>query len=474
MSKRVKSTEDISRALVENQIFMNDIRQLNDQEGRKKKFYITTFGCQMNEHDSEKLEGMLLQMGYVATTEKAQADLVIINTCCVRENAELKVFGNLGHLKPLKTKNPHMKIAVCGCMMQQPHIVEAIQTKYKHVDLVFGTHNLHHFPRLLAAALGSTSPMIEIWQEESGVIEGMPSTRKYGMKAYVNIMYGCDNFCTYCIVPYTRGRERSRLPEDIINEIKTLIAEGTLEVCLLGQNVNSYGKDLEQPLAFHELLKQVDALPGIQRVRFMTPHPKDFTEDLIQTIKHGKHLCEQIHLPIQAGSNALLKAMNRYYTKESYLTLTKRIRAEIPDVAITTDIIIGFPGETEEDVAELIEVIGAVEYDTAYTFIYSKRTGTPAAEMPDQIEESVKHARFERVLATLNSIVIRKNQEMKDLDVEVLVEGEARDGKGMLTGRTRNNRVVNFKGDASLIGTLQIVKVTEPKNFSLSGELKKL
>lgn len=473
MSKRPHKQEDISQLMIDNQLYMSEIRHLNEQykeaHHRQKKHFILTYGCQMNEHDSEKLSAMLLHMGYQATEVKAEADLIIINTCCVRENAEFKVFGNLGQLKALKAKNKDMIIAVCGCMMQQPHIVEAIKNKYRHVDLVFGTHNIHHFPRLLAEAMDSDRTMIEIWKEEGAIIEGLPVTRKIGMKAFVNVMFGCNNFCTYCIVPYTRGRERSRHPEDIISEIKRLVADGVKEVTLLGQNVNSYGLDLDGDINFQQLLKQVDAVDGIKRIRFMTPHPKDFSISLIETIKASKHICEHIHLPVQAGSDRLLKAMNRYYTRAEYLDLARYIRRELPTASITTDIIIGFPGETEEDVDALVELAQEIQYDSAYTFIYSLRQGTPAASMPDQIDEDLKHRRFDRVLKVFNDIVIEKNKKMKNEIVEVLVEGFARVGESTLTGRTSNNRVVNFQGEATLIGELVKVKITSPKNFSLSG-----
>ncbi len=474
MGKRQKPSEDIGKVLIDNQIYMNEIRSLSDQyeekTGKQKRHFILTYGCQMNEHDSEKLDAMLRMMGYKPAPNKAEADLVIINTCCVRENAEFKVFGNLGQLKTLKAKNKEMIIAVCGCMMQQPHVVEAIKSKYRHVDLVFGTHNIHHFPRMLADAMSSDSTMIEIWKEEGDIIEGLPVTRKIGMKAYVNIMYGCNNFCTYCIVPYTRGRERSRQPQDVLDEIKLLIAEGVKEFTLLGQNVNSYGKDLEAPTTFQELLKIVDDLQGMERIRFMTSHPKDFSKELIDTVKASKHICHHIHMPVQAGSNRLLKAMNRHYTKEEYLDLVRYVRQKLPNASITTDVIIGFPGETEEDIEELIALAKEVKFDSAYTFIYSLRTGTPAAEMDNQIGEDLKHSRFERVLKVMNDIVKEKNKAMKNETVEVLVEGISRTGGNTLTGRTSNNRVVNFEGIHDLIGQVVFVKITHPRNFSLSGE----
>lgn len=472
--KRAPSLEPSSEVLIENQLYIQAVRQVADDfyrlHGQKPAYLIKTYGCQMNEHDSEKLSAMLMQMGYQEASTLEAAQLIIYNTCCVRENAELKVYGNLGALKPMKEKNPDLKIAVCGCMMQQQHVVDEIKAKYRHVDLVFGTHNLHTFPRLLQKTMETDQMLIDVWETEREIVEGLPVIRKKALKAYVNIMYGCNNFCTYCIVPYTRGRERSRLPQDILDEIALLIEDGVQEVTLLGQNVNSYGKDLENPMAFAELLTAIDAMPGIGRVRFMTPHPKDISDELIEAIATLDSLCEHIHLPVQAGSDGLLKAMNRYYTRQEYIDLVARIKARIPGVNLSTDIIIGFPGETEEDVAELIDLIETVRYDSAFTFIYSMREGTPAAKMENQIPEAVKHERFDRMLKALNDIVIEKNHAMRDAVVEVLVEGFSRN-EGLVIGRTRTNRTVHFKGDESLIGQYCQVRITEPRNFSLIGAL---
>lgn len=472
--KRAPSLEPSSEVLIENQLYIQAVRQVADDyyriHGHKPAYLIKTYGCQMNEHDSEKLSAMLMQMGYQEATALESAQLIIYNTCCVRENAEFKVYGNLGALKPLKEKRPDLVIAVCGCMMQQQHVVNEIKAKYRHVDLVFGTHNLHTFPRLLQKSMETDAMLIEVWESEREIVEGLPVSRKKDLKAFVNIMYGCNNFCTYCIVPYTRGRERSRLPQDILNEIQSLIDEGVKEVTLLGQNVNSYGKDLASPMAFSELLREIDALEGIGRVRFMTPHPKDFSDALIDAIADLKSVCEYVHLPVQAGSDALLKAMNRYYTRQDYLDLVAKIKAKIPGVNLSTDIIIGFPGETEADVLDLIDLIETVQYDSAFTFIYSMREGTPAAKMDNQIPEAIKHQRFDRMLKALNDIVIQKNHAMKDQVVEVLIEGFSR-SEGALIGRTRTSRTVHFKGDASWIGQLRQVRITEPKNFSLYGEV---
>lgn len=365
----------------------------------KPKYIIQTFGCQMNEHDSEKLCAMLDSMGYEQGMMVDECDLIIYNTCAVRENAELKVFGNLGHLKLAKRKNPDLKIAVCGCMMQQPHVVKEIKSKYKHVDLVFGTHNLYKFPELLTKSIESENILVDVWDVDGEVVEGLKSNRKFELKAFVNIMYGCNNFCTYCIVPYTRGRERSRTPEDILNEIKELVANGTKEVTLLGQNVDSYGKTLDNPMTFAELLREVNNVEGIERIRFMTSHPKDISDEVIYAIRDCDKVCEFLHLPVQCGSSSLLKVMNRHYTKEQYLEIIEKAKKEVPDIAFSTDLMIGFPGETEEDLLDTIDVVEKVRYDSAFTFIYSKRKGTPAAEMENQIPEDVKHERFNRVLS---------------------------------------------------------------------------
>ncbi len=439
----------------------------------QKKYFIATYGCQMNEHDSEKLAGMLSNMNYLECDNKEDADLIIFNTCCVRENAELKVYGNLGQLKALKKKKPDMIIAVCGCMMQQAHVVEHIKKKHPFVDLIFGTHNLHNFPVLLSNCMQSESMLVEIWDENGEIIEGLPSIRKYGLKAFVNIMYGCNNFCTYCIVPYTRGREKSREPKDIINEVKDLVDNGTKEITLLGQNVNSYGKTLDEQIDFADLLTQINEIEGLERIRFMTSHPKDVSEKLIYAIRDCHKVCEHLHLPVQAGSNKILDAMNRKYTREQYLKLVKEAKSAVPDISITTDFIVGFPGETEDDIGQTIDLVEKVKYDNSFTFIYSIRKGTPAAEMEEQVPEDVKHKRFNRLLEALNKGIKERNLELKDKAVEVLVEGVSKNDENILTGRTRTNKVVNFDGPKDLIGNLCKVKITDPKTFSLYGELIK-
>ncbi|KHS55898.1 MULTISPECIES: tRNA (N6-isopentenyl adenosine(37)-C2)-methylthiotransferase MiaB [Terrisporobacter] len=440
---------------------------------RKPKYMIQTFGCQMNEHDSENLAGMLDAMGYEATLMTNDCDLIIYNTCAVRENAELKVYGNLGHLKLAKRKNPDLKIAVCGCMMQQPHVVKEIKSKYKHVDLVFGTHNLYKFPELLTNTMDSDSILVDVWDVDGEVVEGLRSSRKFELKAFVNIMYGCNNFCTYCIVPYTRGRERSRTPEDIINEIKELAANGTKEITLLGQNVDSYGKTLEEDITFAQLLRMVNEVEGLERIRFMTSHPKDISDEVIYAMRDCDKVCEFLHLPVQCGSTSLLKKMNRHYSKEDYLRIIEKAKAEIPGIAFSTDLMIGFPGETEEDLLDTIDVVEKVKYDNAFTFIYSKREGTPAAKMEDQIPEDVKHERFNRVLAKVNEILAGLNAQYVGKTVEVLIEGKSKTDESKFTGRTRQNKLVNFtvkNPEADLLGKLMNVKITEATTFSLVGE----
>ena len=456
--------------------FIEAIKEKNTRffaiHNQKPKYTIQTFGCQMNEHDSEKLCAMIEEMGYEKSVLQQECDLIIYNTCAVRENAELKVYGNLGALKNQKRKNPDLKIAVCGCMMQQPHVVEEIKTKYRHVDLVFGTHNIDKFPELLATSMDSESMLVDVWDVDGEVVEGLRSNRKFELKAFVNIMYGCNNFCTYCIVPYTRGRERSREVKDILDEIKELVKNGTKEVTLLGQNVDSYGKTLDEKVTFAQLLRKVNEIDGLERIRFMTSHPKDISDEVIYAMRDCEKVCEFLHLPVQCGSTSLLKKMNRHYSKEYYFYIIEKARREIPDIAFSTDLMIGFPGETEEDVLDTIDVVRKVKYDTAFTFIYSKRKGTPAANMENQIPEQVKHERFNRVLDAVNEEIAKISESYKDKVVEVLVEGRSKTDENLLTGRTRQNKLVNFTGgNDDLVGKLVNVKITSPKSFSLQGEL---
>ena len=448
-------------------------REINMEENimnkGNKKYTIITYGCQMNEHDSEKIAGMLQKMGYEETQDKNETNLIIYNTCCVRENAELKVYGNIGALKKLKSERDDLILAICGCMMQQPQIVEEIKKKYRHVDLVFGTHNLHKFPELLINTMQSDTTLVDVWKEEDGIIEDVPVSRKYGIKALVNIMYGCNNFCTYCIVPYVRGRERSRKLQDIVDEVTKLAGNGTKEITLLGQNVNSYGKTLDNRISFSDLLRNLDKIKGIERIRFMTSHPKDLSDDLIDAIAECKKVCEHLHLPFQSGSNKVLDKMNRKYTKESYLALVDKVKTKLPNIALTTDIIVGFPGESEENFNDTLEVVKKARFDSAFTFLYSIRTGTPAATMNNQINDELKHERFNRLLESVNSISEDINKKYQNKNVEVLVEGNSQNNPNKLMGRTRQHKLVNFEGDVSLIGQLVNVKITEVKRFSLNG-----
>lgn len=437
----------------------------------KKLFCISTYGCQMNEEDSEKLSGMLKSQGYERTENKEEASIIIFNTCCVRENAENKVFGNLGQLKQLKKKNPNLVIAICGCMMQQVGMADKVLKTFPYVDIIFGTHNAHKFPEYLHRVLQEGVQVKEILNKEEGIVEGLPIDRKSDVKAFVTIMYGCNNFCTYCIVPYVRGRERSRKSEDIIKEIEELVSQGYKEITLLGQNVNSYGKGLEEDIDFAGLLRKVNEVKGLERVRFMTSHPKDLSDDVIMAIKECDKLCEQVHLPVQSGSSRILKEMNRHYDREYYLDLVKKIKSEIPDVTLTTDIIIGFPGETEEDFLDTLSLCGEVGYDSAFTFIYSRRNHTPADKMENQIPDDIKHDRFNRLVEAINKKVVIKNKEYEGKVVEVLVEGPSKNDETKLTGRTRNGKLVNFAGDEKLVGELVNLKIVRAQPFSLIGEI---
>ncbi|ACQ53068.1 tRNA (N6-isopentenyl adenosine(37)-C2)-methylthiotransferase MiaB [Clostridium botulinum] len=448
---------------------MNEILNTKDINAIGK-FFIETWGCQMNEEDSEKLSGMLKREGYVRTEERENADVIIFNTCCVRENAELKVYGNLGILKGLKSKNPNLIIAVTGCMMQQKGMAETIKKKFPFVDIIIGTHNLHNFANYLNEVKKKDTSVLKIQEKEDIIIENMPIDRKNSMKAFVTIMYGCNNFCTYCIVPYVRGRERSRTPENIEAEIKKLISEGYKEITLLGQNVNSYGKDLEPKITFAELLKRVNNIEGLERVRFMTSHPKDLTDDVIEAIAKCDKLCEQIHLPVQSGSSEILKKMNRHYDREKYLDVVSKIKKLIPNVALSTDIIVGFPGETEKDFEETLSLVKEVEYDSAFTFLYSIRKGTPAAKFEDQVPEDVKHNRFNRLVEVVNEISAKKNKAYEGKIEEVLVEGTSKNDENKLMGRTRAGKLVNFIGNKESIGKLVNVKITKANSFSLTGE----
>ena len=438
--------------------------------GRPLYACVHTFGCQMNARDSEKLLGVLKEIGYLETEDEDKSDFVIYNTCTVRENANLKVYGRLGHLKNVKRKNPHMLIAMCGCMMQEPDVVEKIRDSYKFVDIVFGTFNIYAMAKLIYNRITSGSQVIDIWEKTKDIVEELPTERKFPFKSGVNIMYGCNNFCTYCIVPYVRGREISREPKDIIMEIERLVKDGVKEVMLLGQNVNSYGKNLEEPLSFAELLQKIEQIEGLHRIRFMTSHPKDLSDELIEVMGKSKKICKHLHLPVQSGSSRILKKMNRHYTKEQYLELVDKIRAAVPDISLTTDIIVGFPGETEEDFLETLDIVRKVRYDSAFTFIYSKRTGTPAATMEDQVPEDVVKDRFDRLLKEVQTIAAEVCAVHEGTIQEVLVESVSDHDDHMVTGRLSNNILVHFQGDASMIGDYVNVKLDQCKGFYYIGE----
>jgi len=434
------------------------------------KYYIETWGCQMNEEDSEKLSGMLIPVGYKRTPNKGSADIIIFNTCCVRENAEQKVDGNIGALKTMKKENPNLVIAVIGCMMQQEGMAKHIITKFPFVDIIIGTHNAYKFPEYLKRIQGGESSIVEIWDKEENIIEGIPIDRENTLKGFVTIMYGCNNFCTYCIVPYVRGRERSRNSEDIINEITAMVGQGYKEITLLGQNVNSYGKGLSPEINFAELLRKINKIENLERLRFMTSHPKDLSNEVIEVIAESDKICEHIHLPVQSGSSNLLNKMNRHYDREQYLDLVRNIRYTIPNVGITTDIIVGFPGETEEDFAQTLSLMEEVKFNLAFTYLYSKRKGTPADEMLEQVPEDVKHERFNRLVEVVNRNCAERNKACVGKIVEVLVEGYSKKDESKLTGRTRNGKVVNFEGHGNVTGDLVSVLITDSHSFSLFGE----
>ena len=454
--------------------YMDKVRQIvkakEEEKGRRLTCCVKTFGCQMNARDSEKLVGILTDVGYVET-EDEHADFVIYNTCTVRENANNKVYGRLGYLSTYKKKNPDMMIALCGCMMQEEGVVSKLQKSYRFVNLIFGTHNIYKFAELLYRSLTSDGMIVDIWKDTDKIVEELPVKRKFSFKSGVNIMFGCNNFCSYCIVPYVRGRERSREPQDIIREIKGLVADGVCEIMLLGQNVNSYGKNLEHPVTFAELLRMVNEIDGLKRIRFMTSHPKDLSDDLILAMKECDKVCKHMHLPLQSGSSRLLKLMNRHYDKEQYLTIVKKLREAIPDIALTTDIIVGFPGETEEDFMETLDVVKQVEYDSAFTFIYSKRTGTPAAAMENQCDPKEVKEHFDMLLQEVQAISTKKAMALTGTVQEVLAEEENEQDKRLITGRLSNNSIVHFPGDCSMIGNLYQVRLTECKGFYYLGEI---
>ncbi len=454
--------------------FMAKCRQIvkaqSERLGRPLYACIQTFGCQMNARDSEKLDGILEAAGFVRTADE-QADFVIYNTCTVRENANNKVYGRLGYLHSLKNKNPDMRIALCGCMMQEPAVIEKLKKSYRFVNLVFGTHNIYKFAELLSQSLESDRMIVDVWEETDQIVEELPVERKFPFKSGVNIMFGCNNFCSYCIVPYVRGRERSREPKDILREIKRLAADGVVEVMLLGQNVNSYGKTFDPPVTFAELLQEVEKIDGIERIRFMTSHPKDLSDELIDVMRQSKKICRHLHLPLQSGSSRILQKMNRHYDQEQYLSLVEKVRTAMPDIAITTDLIVGFPGETEEDFLETMHVVKKVGFDSAFTFIYSKRTGTPAAQMEDQVPEETVKNRFDRLLKEVQEISALKAERLVGSVQKVLIESINDHDPSLVTGKLDNNSVVHLSGTAELIGKIVPVRITECRGFYYYGTL---
>ncbi len=460
--------------------YIEKVKEIN--QNRTLKYYILTMGCQLNENDSEKLSGMLEKMNYQKTEEMKEADLVLFNTCCVRENAEEKLFGKVGEVKKQKEEKGTI-IAIGGCMMQEEHIVKKLKQSYPYVDIIFGTHTLHKLPKDLYKALEENKKIRDIIDIDGEIIEGLPISRNDHKKASVTIMNGCNNFCSYCIVPYVRGRERSREPKDILNEIKGLAKEGYKEITLLGQNVNSYLRvEREKKIEFEEyegvnsfatLLRAVNNIEGIERIRFISPHPKDFTEDVIEAIRDCNKVCKLIHLPLQSGSSQVLKIMNRKYTKEQYLNLVERMKKTIPNVVFTTDIIVGFPGETEEDFEDTLEVVKQVKFEQVFMFIYSRRVGTPGDRMENQIPEEMKHKRFNRLKELVENQIAENNQTYLGMIQKVMVEGTSKNNEKMLTGRTDSNKVVIFEGKEELIGTMVQIKIVSEHMWYLKGKIEK-
>ncbi len=457
--------------------FLYKIKEINNnfyiKNGRKPLANTETYGCQQNENDTERIRGMLSEAGYDFCDKAEDADLVIYNTCAVRENAEDRVYGRLGILKHIKESRPELVIGLCGCMVQQEHIVKRIKKIHSHVDLIFGTHALYRLPELLYGTLTEKKSLVDIENCDGRIFEDMPILRDSSDKAWVSIMYGCNNFCSYCIVPYVRGRERSRTPEKILDEIKGLVKNGVTEVCLLGQNVNSYGKDLEADIDFSDLLKMVNEIDGVERIRFMTSHPKDFGDKLIDTMVSCEKVCPQLHLPFQAGNNRVLFEMNRKYTKEEYLEKIRKVKERIPGISLSTDIIVGFPTETNEDFLDTLDVLRKVEFDSVFSFIYSRREGTPAAKLDFVLTEEEIHKNFNKLLEVQNEISKRKNDAYVGKICTVLVDGVSKNNDEMLSGRTDTSKIVNFKGDKSLAGRYVDVKITEAHTWSLNGELVK-
>ncbi len=447
------------------------VKKKSEELGRPLTCNLTSFGCQMNARDSEKLSGILVKIGYSLTESEEEADLVIYNTCTVRDNANQRVYGRLGYLNSLKKKNPHLRIILCGCMMQEASVIEKIRKSYRFVDLIFGTHNIFKFAQLLVTMYENQEMIVDIWQETDQIVEKLPVSRKYAYKSGINIMFGCNNFCSYCIVPYVRGRERSRDPKEILQEIEGLTQDGVVEIMLLGQNVNSYGKNLEHPISFAALLREVEKIEKLKRIRFMTSHPKDLSDELIEVMGESKKICRHLHLPVQSGSNRILQAMNRRYTKEQYLSLVDKIKTAIPDIAITTDIIVGFPGETLADVEETIDVVKKVQYDNAFTFMYSKRTGTPAAAMENQVPKEVVREGFDKLLKVVQDTARSRAALLKGQVMEALVEEVNEQDASLMTGRLSNNMLVHFPADMAMIGKLVKVSLDTCHGFYYTGHI---
>ncbi len=446
------------------------VHGLEQKRGRKLRACVVNMGCQMNARDSEKLAGILEAIGYELTEDEA-SDFLIFNTCTVRDNANQKVYGRLGEANGYKRRNPGMMIALCGCMMQEEAVIQRLRKSYSFVDLIFGTHNLYKFAELLYAAYEADGMIIDIWKDTDKIVEDLPVQRKYPFKSGVNIMFGCNNFCSYCIVPYVRGRERSRRPEDILKEIRNLVADGVVEVMLLGQNVNSYGRNLDEPITFARLLQEVEKIEGLLRIRFMTSHPKDLSEELIEVMKRSSKICRHLHLPLQSGSTRILEQMNRRYTREQYEELALRIRREIPDIAITTDIIVGFPGETPEDLEETLDVVRRVKFDNAFTFIYSKRTGTPAAAMENQVPPEQVRQGFDRLLRLVQETARDQVSKHQGSVMSALMEEVNGNDPKLITGRLSNNTIVHVPGDASMIGKILPVSLDECHGFYYMGHI---
>ena len=461
---------------IENQKeYIETVKKLN--EDKNVKYSILTMGCQLNENDSEKLSGMIEEMGYTRTENIEEADLIVFNTCCVRENAEDKLFGKLGEVKKIKEKRGTI-IAIGGCMMQEEHIVEKLQKSYPFFDIVFGTHTLHKFPQDLYNIILNKKRIKDIINIDGEIVEGLPIKRDDKIKASVTIMYGCNNFCSYCIVPYVRGRERSRKAEDILKEVQELADKGYKEITLLGQNVNSYMRmekvenKNEKITSFAELLYEVNKIEGIERIRFVSPHPKDFTDDVIEAIKKCDKVCKLIHLPLQSGNTKVLKEMNRKYTKEQYLNLVEKMKKEIPNVTFSTDIIVGFPGETDEEFEDTLDVVEKVNFEQVYMFIYSRRVGTPGDKMENQVPENIKHKRFDKLKQLVESQIAERNKEYVGTVQKILIEGRSKTNNNMLTGRTDSNKVVILEGNDNLIGKMVEIKVISEHMWYLKGEIK--